>query len=117
MHQRIAASHDGTTVWDYKADLNADLDTNWEVAILVNEMVLTDHCTYGDSDLPEPEIGNHAYPGITFDKWNRHNYTNNCETDAYANDNQECRWENCGLPGNISGSATHVQQSVYIYVK
>ena len=72
-----------------------------------------------ESDLPEPEIGDHAYPGITFDKWNRDNYTNNCETDMYGNadDNWECRWENCGLPANISNSVTHVQQSVYIYVK
>jgi cysteine-rich repeat protein len=115
--QRIASTHEGTMVWDFKADLNQGLDTNWEGAIMVNETAMTDHCTYDGSDLPEPEVGGHAYVGITFDKWNRGDYVSNCETDRYNGQNSDCRWENCGLPGNINGSVNHVQQSVYIYVK
>ena len=89
-------------VWDFKADLNQDCDTNWEGAIMVNETAMTDHCTYDGSDLPEPEVGGHAYRHHLrqMESWR---LRQRCETDRY-NGQIRIVVGSCGLPGNINGS-------------
>jgi hypothetical protein len=112
----IVAAHNGTTVYAYKGDLNSKLDSSWEGAILTTPQGLVDQCINTPGVFPEPEVGPHAIPGITFDKATPGNYTANCDTDRYAN-GSDCRWENCGLPGNISPNQTHTQMTVLIYVR
>ncbi len=118
--QRTHATHNGTTVWDFKGDLNASLDTDWSGAILQNPVELVDQCTANTDANPEPENGGHAYLGLTLDKANNGNYASNCDTDRYGSDpsiSSDCRWENCNLPGSISSSSTHTQMTVQIYVR
>ncbi|MBM4354584.1 MAG: hypothetical protein FJ109_12480 [Deltaproteobacteria bacterium] len=114
--QLIVASHQGTIVYAYRGDLNPKLDTSWEGAILKNAAGLVDQCIYNVGVAPEPETGAHAIPGLTFDKATPNDYVSNCDTDRYGGGN-DCRWENCGLPGNISPSGSHVQMTVLIYVR
>ena len=120
VEQRTHATHNGTTVWDFKGDLNPDLDLDWTGAILQNPVELTDLCSSSSNANPEPESGGHAYLGLTFDKANNGDYTSNCDTDRYGSNtdiSSDCRWENCTLPGSISSSANHTQMTVQIYVR
>jgi hypothetical protein len=116
-HQMIAATHKGTVVYAYKGTLNSKLDSSWDGAILQSPTKIVDQCTAGNGNIPEPEIGGHAIPGITFDKWTYGDYTSNCDTDRYGQNGPDCRWENCNLPAALSGSQTHVQMTLYLYVR
>jgi len=119
--QRIDAMHAGTTVYAYKGTLNSKLDSSWDGAIMENEQVIVDRCNSSRGVRPEPEMGGHAFLGVTFDKANKGNYTANCDSDRYGpsgnNLGSDCRWENCGLPTDISSSSTHVQMTMTIYVR
>ncbi len=114
--QLVIATYQGTTVYAYKGDLNPKIDSSWEGAILKNATSLVDKCVNNVGVAPEPEVGGHAMPGITFDKATPNDYVSNCDTDRYGG-GSDCRWENCGLPGNIAPSSTHVQMTVMIYVR
>ncbi|MBN2800090.1 MAG: hypothetical protein JXX28_13175 [Deltaproteobacteria bacterium] len=117
VEQRLRATHDSTVVWDYKGALNPSLDTDWSGAILTSPTQLTDRCTTSSGTIPEPEIGAHAYPGITFDKWATGDYVSNCDTDRYNASNPDCRWENCSLPSSIAPSTYHSQMTVTMWVR
>jgi len=114
--QATVATYNGTTIYAYKGTLNSKLDSSWEGAILQSPKALVDQCIYNQGVAPEPEVGGHAVPGLTFDKATPGDYVSNCDTDRYAN-GSDCRWENCQLPGNISPSQYHVQMTVLIYVR
>ena len=114
--QMTMATHNGTQVYAYKGTLNNKLDSSWEGGKLASPTKLVDKCTNQPPSNPEPEIGPHAVPGLTFDKANNGDYVSNCDTDRYGG-GSDCRWENCGLPGSISGQGTHVQMTLLIFVR
>ena len=115
---RVQATHNGIIVYDYKGDLNSNLDSNWSGGIMENWSVITDQCSSGNSSArPEPEQGAHAMLGVTWDKANNGDYTSNCDTDRYGQNGSDCRWENCPLPGNISSSVNHVQMTLQMWVR
>ena len=115
--QVTVAYHHGTVVYAYRGDRNPQLGkaSQWRGAILNNPIKITDHCTSNNGVAPEPEVGNHAIPGITFDKKNPGECVSNCDTDSYGS-GSDCRWENCHLPTHISTTKTHKQMTVAIYV-
>ena len=115
--QMIESRHYGQVIYAYKGDLNSNLDSSWNGTILNNFTKLVDKCNVGNGVYrPEPEVGAHAYPGLTFDKWSNGDYTSNCDTDRYGNGG-DCRWENCQLPSSISSSPYHVQMSLFLFVR
>ena len=114
---RILATHDGTAVYDFVGDFNADVDVDWSGGILDNWVVLLDLCATASTGWrPEPEQGAHAMLGLTWDKANNFDYTSNCDTDRYGG-GSDCRWENCGLPTDISASPNHVQMTLHMFVR
>jgi len=118
---RIHATHNGTTVYDYKGNYSSNMDVDWTGAILTSAVQLTDLCTSGNGIFPEPENGGHAYLGVTFDKANQGDYISNCDTDRYGPQGSDlgsdCRWENCPLPSSISSSPAHTQMTVLLWVR
>ncbi|XP_062514028.1 uncharacterized protein LOC134189691 [Corticium candelabrum] len=117
--QVTAAYHHGTVVYAYRGDRNPQLGkaSQWRGAILNNPIKITDHCTRNNGVAPEPEVGGHAIPGITFDKANPGEYTLNCDTDRYAwSPPKDCRWLNCNLPAHISTTTSLTQMTVAIYL-
>jgi len=118
---RVSAHHTTTSVWDYKGDFNPKLDVDWTGGQMANWGVIEDRCTVGTNvNRPEPEIGGHAFPGVTWDKWNNGDFVSNCDTDRYGpagTGTSDCRWENCGLPSSISGTPSHVQETVHLWVR
>ena len=117
--QVTAAYHHGTVVYAYRGDRNPQLGktSQWRGAILNNPIKITDHCTSDNGVAPEPEVGSHAIPGISFDKANPGIYTGNCDTDHYASSPPaDCRWRNCNLPTQISTTTYHTQMTVAIYL-
>jgi hypothetical protein len=117
--QVTAAYHYGKVVYAYKGDRNPRLGKawQWQGAILNRPVKIKDYCQINNGIAPEPENGDHALPGLTFDKVNPGNYKGNCDTDRYVNlSGRDCRWENCHVPGNIGGKVSHTQMTVAIYI-
>ena len=117
--QVTAAYHHGTVVYAYRGDRNPQLGKalQWRDAILNNPFKITDHCTSNNGVAPEPEVGSHAIPGITFDKQNPGEYTKHCDTDHYAmSPPTDCRWLKCILPTQISTTTSLTQMTVAIYL-
>ena len=117
--QVTAAYHHGTVVYAYRGDRNPQLGkaSLWRGAILNNPIKITDYCTSHNGVAPEPEVGSHAIPGISFDKANPGEYTLNCDTDHYASSPpDDCRWQNCKLPSHISSASFNTQMTVAIYL-
>ena len=101
------------TVYDYKGDLNSELDDNWSGFILDNHTQLTDRCDSRRGT--KPDASSAGYVGLSFDKHSPGQYTSNCDTTW--NGYSDCRWENCNLPSSISSSDNHVQMTMHIFVR
>ena len=82
--------------------------------MLKNPVKLVDKCK--DENGVPPEPASDAVPGITFAKQNPGKNTGNCDTDR-NNYTEDCRWENCRLPGSLSSTYWHMQMTVAIFVR
>jgi len=110
--QMTMAMHNGHVVYAYRGDINPELDSSWQGAILNNYVSLVDECRSNHGDPPDPEgpAGAHRYEGITFDKAAPGNYVSHCDTDR--NGNGDCRWENCN-----PSSGSHNQMTLAIFIR
>jgi len=117
--QMIVAYHNKKVVYAYKGVFNYNMDHDWTGGVLVDVKKLVDRCTRNVNIQPAPSAEtNQNLLGIAFDKRSPHNYLYNCDT-IYINFNspKDCRWQDCGLPSDVSSRSTLTQQTVAIYVR
>ena len=113
----IAAYHEGTMVYAYKALFNRNLDSDWTGGVLVDPVKLVDNCVRNNGVQPAPYRGHDGSSllGLAFDKITPHNYQSNCDTIAGTLSNPtECRWYDCHLRPPASPYNTQMTMAIYI---
>ena len=80
----IAAYHEGTMVYTYKAGFNRNLDSDWRGGVLMEPVKLMDRCTTNNGVQPAPNSGEHgSLFGLAFDKHSPQDFHSNCDTITY----------------------------------
>ena len=96
----IAAYHEGTMVYAYKAGFNRNIDSDWRGGVLMEPVKLMDRCRYSTDDPPTPyRTRDESLFGLAFGKTSSGNYRNGGDTIAGTLSNPyDCRWSHCGNP-------------------
>ena len=115
--QMVAAYHNGTLVYAYRAPLNSQLGKTNYGAYLSTTNKVVDRCTRSNGDRPSImaiSSGERPVLGISFDKHSPTDFNHHCDTDRliYSGD---CRWESCQLPFSISSRTHHVQMTGHLH--
>ena len=109
----IAAYHEGTMVYAYKAGFNRNLDSDWRGGFLIDPVKLVDRCTGRNGVQPAPYRGSDgSLFGLAFDKHSPNDFYNNCDTIVNTlSSPRECRWHNCGP---VPRHSTQMTMAIYI---
>ena len=113
--QMVAAYHNQTLVYAYKAPLNPSLGIARTGPYLSSNNMIVDRCTATRGTRPGIII-HHKYMDIFQKSAPESYFTFNCDT-VHLRYWADCRWESCKLPPAISVEEQHVQMTVVIYIR
>ena len=112
----IAAYHEGTMVYAYKAGFNRNMDSDWRGGVLVDPTKLVDRCTRLNGVQPAPFSGSDgSLLGLVFDKESPCNFHDlSCDTiRGTLSSPIDCRWYDC----HYYHSRRDTQMTMAIYVR
>ena len=112
----IAAYHEGTMVYAYKAGFNRNIDSDWRGGFLIDPVTVIDRCTANYGIQPAPNSGeNGSLFGLAFDKHSPQDFHSTCDTITYMlSDPHDCRWRDCNLPPPASSYETQMTMAIYV---
>ena len=112
----IAAYHEGTMVYAYKAGFNRNMDSDWRGGVLVDHVKLVERCTRNYGVEPAPFSGyDESLLGLAFDKHSPHDYQANCDTiEGTFSEPHDCRWHDCTHPLSANGQEDQMTMAIYV---
>ena len=113
----IAAYHEGTMVYAYKAGFNRNMDSDWRGGVLVDPTQLVDRCAINNGVQPAPYSGaGGSLSGLAFDKRTPQNFPVNCDTiHGTLTSPLECRWRDCNLRPPAPRIDTQMTMAIYVH--
>ena len=118
----IAAYHEGTMVYAYKAGFNRNIDSDWRGGVLMEPVKLMDRCRYNTDDQPTPyRTRDESLLGLAFGKTSSGDYHDGGHTlGGTLSHPYDRRWSHCGVPLSELLSEFEVynpQMTMAIYVR